>query len=69
MKLKKNDLQELAKGGSQAIDAKLIELQAELSKTGLESARGKVQNVHRGKTIRRAIAQLKTINHQQSTKK
>jgi len=61
MKLKKNDLQELKKAGNKAIADKLAALSLELAKVSLQAKRGEIKNVHTGKIIRRAIAQLKTL--------
>lgn len=61
MKLKKNELIELAKLGEKAISGKIAEAQKELAAFKLNKARGKVKNLREGKITRRAIAVLKTL--------
>lgn len=61
MKLRKNDYQELRKGGIKAIDAKLIELVADLGKTKLSVMKNELKNLREASVTRRAIATLKTI--------
>ena len=61
MKLRKNDYQELRKGGVKAIDAKLKELAADYTKTMTSKMKNELKNVREGAPTRRAIAILKTI--------
>ncbi len=61
MKLRKNDYQELRKGGLKAIDAKLLELVADLGKTKLSVMKNELKNLREATVTRRAIATLKTI--------
>ncbi|MFH2085686.1 MAG: 50S ribosomal protein L29 [bacterium] len=61
MKLKKNDYQELRKGGVKAIDTKLAELSGELVKTTIAKMKNELKNLREPGLIRRAIAKLKTI--------
>lgn len=61
MKLRKNDYQELRKGGIKAIDAKIIELLSDYSKTMMSKMKNELKNPREGALIRRAIAKLKTI--------
>jgi len=68
MKLKRNDLQELEKRGSDAIKAKLSELRLLLEDTGLKQERKLVNDLKSRKMIRRSIAQLKTMQTIQNRK-
>lgn len=68
MTLNKKDLLELAGSGKKAITAKLDELRLELASTALKASRGEVKNTRAVKTIRRSIAQLKTISTQLDNK-
>lgn len=61
MKLRKNDYQELRKGGIKAIDAKLVELAADQSKTLMLKMKNELKNLRESSLTRRAIAKLKTI--------
>lgn len=69
MKLKKNDLLELKKGGAKAIDSKLAELAKSLAEAKLELSQGKLKNLALPRTLRRAIAQLITVRHELTTNK
>lgn len=61
MKLKKNDYQELRKGGLKAVDAKLVELGASLAATQMTQMKNELKNPREARVTRRAIATLKTI--------
>ena len=61
MKLRKNDYQELRKGGIKAIDAKLVELANDLDKTKLAIMKNELKNPREARVTRQAIATLKTI--------
>ena len=61
MKLRTNDYQELRKGGIKAIDAKLIELATDYSKTMMSKMKNELKNLREGSVTRTAIAKLKTI--------
>ena len=61
MKLRKNDYQELRKGGVKAIDAKLKELATEMSKTLMLKMKNELKNLRESGAIRKAVAKLKTI--------
>lgn len=61
MKLRKNDYQELRKGGIKAIDAKIIELLSDYSKTMMSKMKNELKNPREGALTRLAIAKLKTI--------
>lgn len=61
MKLRKNDYQELRKGGIKAIDAKIIELLSDYSKTMMLKMKNELKNPREGALTRLAIAKLKTI--------
>lgn len=60
-KLRKNDYQELRKGGLKAIDAKLVELASSLTATKLAQMKNELKNPKAASVIRRGIATLKTI--------
>jgi ribosomal protein L29 len=60
-KLRKNDYLELRKGGIAAIDAKILELLADYSKTMMTKMKNELKNLREGSITRRAIATLKTI--------
>ncbi len=62
MKLRKNDYQELRKGGIKAIDAKIIELLADYSKTMMSKMKNELKNPRELSLTRLAIARLKTIS-------
>ena len=62
MKLKKNDLIELKKGGKKVLVAKLAEAKAELGEAKIEKFKtGQLKNVRLASVTRRAIAQLNTL--------
>jgi len=61
MKLKKNDYQEIRKGGLKAVDAKLVELSVSLSATKMQQMKNELKNPREASVTRRAIATLKTI--------
>ncbi len=61
MKLRKNDYQELRKGGLKAIEAKLSELSGELIKIKLLKMKNELKNLREAGLTKRAIATLKTI--------
>jgi len=60
-KLRKNDYQELRKGGLKAVSAKLVELKADLDKTLMLKMKNELKNLKEGKITKTAIAKLKTI--------
>ena len=60
MKLRKNDLQELVKGGTKSLETKLKEAKLELSGEVLKFKRGEVKNLRSMKTTRLAIAKVMT---------
>ena len=66
MKLKKNDLIELKKSGTKAIDKRLAELRLALEEANLKLKRRELSNLHSASIIRRSIAQLKTIRNTNS---
>lgn len=61
MKLRKNDYQEIKKGGIKAIDAKILELLADMAKTTMLKMKNELKNLREGAITRRAIAKLKTM--------
>ncbi|MEI8232575.1 MAG: hypothetical protein WCG44_02415 [bacterium] len=61
MKLRKNDYQELRKGGIGAIDAKILELLTDYGKTMMLKMKNELKNLREGAQTRLAIAKLKTI--------
>lgn len=61
MKLRKNDYQELRKGGVKAIDAKLLELTLDLGNTQMLKMKNELKNLREPRITVRAIAKLKTI--------
>lgn len=61
MKLRKNDYQEIKKGGIKAIDAKILELLADGAKTTMLKMKNELKNLREGTLTRRAIAKLKTM--------
>lgn len=61
MKLRKNDYQELRKGGLVAVEAKLTELGASMAATKLAQMKNELKNPREVSMTRRAIATLKTI--------
>jgi ribosomal protein L29 len=61
MKLRKNDYQELRKGGIKAIDAKLVELATELVRTTMLKMKNELKNLKEPSMTKTAIAKLKTI--------
>lgn len=61
MKLRKNDYQELRKGGVKAIDAKLVELSVDYTKNTTLKMKNELKNTRELALTRRAIAKLKTI--------
>jgi ribosomal protein L29 len=61
MKLRKNDYQELRKGGVKAIDAKILELNKDYLKTMMLKMKNELKNLREGAVTRLAIAKLKTI--------
>ena len=61
MKLRKNDYQELRKGGIKAIDAKILELLTDYGKTMMLKMKNELKNLREGAQTRLAIAKLKTI--------
>lgn len=61
MKLRKNDYQELRKGGVKAIDAKLLELTLDLGNTQMLKMKNELKNLREPRITARAIAKLKTI--------
>lgn len=61
MKLRKNDYQELRKGGIAAIDAKILELVNDYAKTMMSKMKNELKNLREGSVTRTAIAKLKTI--------
>lgn len=65
MKLRKNDYQEIRKGGIVAIDAKLVELAADYAKTMMSKMKNELKNLKEGAVTRKAIAILKTIRAEQ----
>lgn len=60
-KLRKNDYQEVRKGGIKAVDAKLAELSTSLAATKLAQMKNELKNPREASVTRRAIAILKTI--------
>jgi ribosomal protein L29 len=60
-KLRKNDYQELRKGGIAAIDVKILELLADYGKTKMLKMKNELKNLREGAVTRLAIAKLKTI--------
>lgn len=60
MKMKKNDIKEIVALGTSAISGKISELTVELAKAELNLKRGKLKNVRERKSLRKAIAVLKT---------
>ncbi|PIR99282.1 hypothetical protein COT87_00145 [Candidatus Collierbacteria bacterium CG10_big_fil_rev_8_21_14_0_10_44_9] len=61
IKLRKNDYQELRKGGIAAIDAKILELVADYGKTMMLKMKKELTNLRASSITRIAIAKLKTI--------
>lgn len=61
LKLRKNDLIELKKGGLVALAAKLKELQVESLRLAGLKMKNELKNLREPSIIRRATAQLKTI--------
>ena len=61
MKLRKNDYQEIKKGGIKAIDAKILELLADMAKTNMLKMKNELKNLREPGMTRRAIAKLKTM--------
>ena len=61
MKLRKNGLLEIKKGGLTAIVAKLTQLQVERAKLAGLKMKNELKNLREPKVIRRAIAQLQTL--------
>jgi ribosomal protein L29 len=61
MKLRKNDYQELRKGGIKAIDAKIIDQLADYSKTMMSKMKNELKNPREGALTRLSIARLKTM--------
>lgn len=62
MKLKKNDLKELTGLNLSALQTKLQEAKLELQSFRVKRFKvGEVKDLHAGKQIRRAIAQLNTL--------
>jgi ribosomal protein L29 len=68
-KLKINDLRELKKAGLKALEDKIQALQIELGRFDLDRVRGQSKNLKAGKTLRRGLAQLKTIKSELEAKK
>ncbi len=64
MKLKKNDLLELRKGGKEALSGKLLELKLEYAKGVSSKLHNELKNLKQLNIIRRGIAQIKTIAHE-----
>ena len=64
MKLKKNDLIELRKGGKDVLVAKILELKLEYAKSMSKKLHNELKNLRELGIMRRAIAQLKTIAHE-----
>lgn len=60
MKMKKNDLLEVIKLGTSAVEQKIQALQEELIQDSLKLKRGELKNLRTNRLSRRAIAQLKT---------
>lgn len=60
-KLRKNDYQELRKGGIAAIDVKILELLSDYKKTMMLKMKNELKNPREASTTRIAIAKLKTI--------
>jgi ribosomal protein L29 len=58
--MKKNDIKEILALGEKAISGKITELKKEVAKADLDLVRGKLKNVRERKTLKRAIAVLKT---------
>ncbi|KKU46166.1 MAG: hypothetical protein UX62_C0001G0013 [Microgenomates group bacterium GW2011_GWA2_46_7] len=61
MKLRKNDLLEIQKGGKVAILAKLVEFKAERAKLAGLKMKNELKNLREPKIIRRAVAELHTL--------
>lgn len=61
MKLRKNDYQELRKGGIAAIDGKILEAVADYGKTMMLKMKNELKNLREASVTRAAIAKLKTI--------
>lgn len=64
MKLRKNDYQEIKKGGIKAIDAKIHELLTEYDKTMLLKMKNELKNLREPGLTKRALAKLKTMRHE-----
>jgi ribosomal protein L29 len=60
-KLRKNDYQELRKGGLKAMDAKLVELKSDLEKTLMLKMKNELKNLKEGKITKIAIAKINTM--------
>lgn len=69
MKLRKNDYQELRKGGLKAIDAKIIELLTDLGKTSMLKMKNELKNLREPGLTKRALATLKTIRSEMEESK
>ncbi len=61
MKLRKNDLLELRKGGVKAIDAKLKELAVDYAKSAMQKMKNELKNPREMAVTRLSVAKLKTI--------
>lgn len=61
MKLKKNDLSELRKGGPAALSAKLVELRSEYAKLLRLKMKNELKNLREPALVRRAIAKVMTV--------
>ncbi|MEI6690515.1 MAG: hypothetical protein WCL07_02080 [bacterium] len=62
MKIKKNELQELKKGGLKILNAKLQEVKNELITAKVKKAQAsEIKDVRNTRTLRRIIAQLNTF--------
>ena len=64
MKLRRNEIIELKKGGKEALVAKLLELKVEYAKIVNTKMHNELKNLRELSITRRAIAQLKTIAHE-----
>lgn len=58
--MKKNELKEILALGTKAISGKISELEKEIGRLTLDLKRGKAKNLRARKTLKRAVAVLKT---------
>lgn len=61
MKLRRNDLTELKKGGISAIQAKLQSLQEETTQTAVDQMKHQLKNLRSPKLLRKSVAQMHTL--------